>query len=100
MAKSKQRPGATPQESRVHRFEGVQLYGRKGPDGRFSHLDAIDTDGEKIQAIADLLQRRGFGVMRHREARAGKVLYLCRATWAGFGEPPEHPFDDHREALP
>ena len=84
--------GSTPAEAKVHKVDGIQVYGRKGPDGKLSLVDAIDVDEGKILAIADRLQRRGFGVMRQSEARAGRVYYLFKATWAGAGDPPDDPF--------
>ncbi len=61
--------------------------------GRPTKIDAIDQDERKIRDIADRLHRRGFGVMRQRNPRAGKVFYTLKATWAGAGEPPDDPFD-------
>jgi len=92
MAEKSAEPGSTPTESKVHKVHGVQVFGRKGPDGKFSNVDAIDVDEGKIRDIADRLQRRGYGVMRQFEVRAGKTYYLCKATWVGAGEPPDHPF--------
>lgn len=92
MSKQSAEPGSTPTESKVHKIHDVQIYGRKGPDGKFHNVDAIDLDEGKIRDIADRLQRRGFGVMRRREARAGKTYFLFKATWAGLGEPPDDPF--------
>ncbi len=87
------KPGTEAQESKLHLVDGVQVYSRPDADGRPSKVDAIDVDEGKILAIADRLQRRGFGVMRQRSPRAGKVFYTLKATWAGAGEPPEHPLD-------
>src|SRR5438309_8259365 len=64
---------ARTQDVRTYEFKGIQVYGRKGPDGVFSELDSIDEDEEKIREIADFLQGRGYGVMRQRQARAGRV---------------------------
>lgn len=86
------KPGTQPQESKVHVIDGVQVYARRDDEGKPSNLDAIDQDEGKIRDIADRLQRRGFGVMRQRNPRAGKVFYTLKATWAGDGEPPEDPF--------
>jgi hypothetical protein len=61
--------------------------------GKPSKLDAIDQDEAKIRDIADRLQRRGFGVMRKRDPRAGKVYHTLRASWVGKGDPPDDPFD-------
>jgi hypothetical protein len=86
------KPGITPKETKLHEVDGVQVYARMDADGKPSNLDAIDPDEGKIRDIADRLQRRGYGVMRQRSPRAGKVFYLFKATWAGPGEPPDHPF--------
>jgi hypothetical protein len=90
------KPGTGPREVKVHKVRGVQVYGRKDPDGSFSNLDAIDEDEEKIREIADQLQRCGYGVMRQRQARAGRTYYVCKATWIGPGPCPEDPFDQDR----
>ena len=84
-------PGTTPKETKLHEVDGVQVYARLDQDGRPSNVDAIDQDEAKIRAIADRLQRLGYGVMRQRSPRAGKVFYLFKATWAGPGEPPDDP---------
>ena len=86
------KPDTRPQESKLHQVYGVQVYARMDEQGRPSKLDAIDQDEGKIRDIADGLHRRGFGVMRQRCPRSGKVFYLFKATWAGRGEPPENPF--------
>ena len=70
-----------------------QVYARMDEQGQPANLDAIDQDEGKIRAIADRLYRLGFGVMRQRSPRAGKVFYLFKATWPGPGEPPANPFD-------
>jgi len=87
------RPGTRPRESRLHVVDGVQVYARMDEAGKPSDLDAIDQSEGKIRDIADRLFRRGFGVMRQRSPRAGKVFYLFKATWVGPGEPPDDPFD-------
>ncbi len=87
------KPGTQPQESKLHVVDGVQVYARMDEEGKPSNLDAIDQDEGKIRDIADRLFRRGFGVMRQRSPRAGKVFYLFKATWPGPGEPPDDPFD-------
>ena len=71
----------------------MQVYARMDEHGKPTKLDAIDQDEGRIRDIADRLHRRGFGVMRQRNPRAGKVFYTLKATWAGEGDPPEHPFD-------
>ena len=83
---------AKEREVKTYEFNGIQVYGRKGPDGAFTELDAIDGDEKKIRDIADLLQQRGYGVMRQRQARAGRVYELFKATWIGPGAPPGDPF--------
>ena len=88
------KPGTQPQESKLHVVNGVQIYARMDEDGKPSNLDAIDQSEAKIRDIADRLFRRGFGVMRQRSPRAGKVFYLLKATWVGPGEPPDDPFDE------
>jgi len=93
VSKSSAEPGTGQQETNLHEVDGVPVYARKDPQGRPTMVDAIDQDEGKILAIADRLQRRGFGVMRQRNPRAGKVFYTLKATWAGAGEPPEDPFD-------
>jgi hypothetical protein len=92
MAESSAEPGTGQQETNLHEVDGVPVYGRKDAQGRPTTVDAIDQDERKIREIADRLQRRGFGVMRQRNPRAGKVFYTLKATWAGEGEPPEDPF--------
>jgi hypothetical protein len=92
MSRGTKEIGSTPAEAKTHQVDGIQVYGRKGPDGKLSIVDAIDVDEGKILEIADRLQRRGFGVMRQREARAGKMYFLFKATWAGAGDPPDDPF--------
>ncbi len=77
----------------MHKVHGVQVYARPDERGKPTKVDAIDVDVEKIRDIADRLQRRGFGVMRQRSPRAGKVFYTLKATWAGDGPPPDDPFD-------
>jgi predicted DNA-binding protein with PD1-like motif len=88
---------ARTQDVRTYEYKGIQVYGRKGPDGAFTELDSIDGDEEKIREIADLLQRRGYGVMRQRQARAGRVYELFKATWNGSGPPPGDPFAPNTE---
>jgi uncharacterized protein len=85
--------GTAPQKTKIHKVDGIQVYGRKGPQGKFTALDAIDEDEEKIRKIADRLQRIGFGVMRRQESRAGRVYHLLKATWVGRGTPPDDPFN-------
>jgi hypothetical protein len=54
--------------------------------------DAIDEDDAQIRAVADRLQRAGYGVLRQRNPRAGRVYHRLQAVWAGPGDPPENPF--------
>ena len=93
MGEKSAQPGTTPTESKVHEVDGVQIFGRKDPDGKFSRVDAIYLDEGKIRDIADRLQRRGFGVMRKNEFRAGKTYYMFKASWAGAHAAPDDPFD-------
>jgi hypothetical protein len=88
------KPGTQPQETKLHVVDGVQIYARMDDEGKPSNLDAIDQSEAKIRDIADRLFRRGFGVMRQRSPRAGKVFYLFKANWAGPGEPPDNPFEE------
>jgi hypothetical protein len=86
-------PTPEKRETKLHKVDGVQVYARKDEHGKPTMVDAIDQDEGRIRAIADRLQRRGFGVMRQRNPRAGKVFYTFKATWVGEGDPPEDPFD-------
>ncbi len=97
MPQQSAKPGTGEQETKLHKVDGVTVYARKDEHGRPSKVDAIDQDEAKIRDIADRLQRRGFGVVRQRNPRAGKVFYTLKATWAGRGEPPEDPFDGNRD---
>ena len=100
MPKTSGEPGTAQEQSRSHTIDGVVVFVRNDEAGKPSILDAIDQDEEKIRMIADQLWRRGYGVMRQRNPRAGKIFYLLKATWTGSGEPPEDPFDgayDHYE---
>ena len=45
-----------------------------------------------------LLHARGYGLMRQRQARAGRVYCLFKATWIGNGPPPDDPFAPYTEA--
>ena len=83
--------GIAKEETKLTKIDGVQVYARKNDAGKPAVLDAIDLDESKIEAIADKLARRGYGVMRQRKSRAGKVRYLFKATWAGDGQPPDDP---------
>ena len=70
------------------------IYASKDEHGKPSIVDAIDVDERNIQAIADRLWNCGFGVMRQRNPRAGKVYFLLKAKWARPGDPPDDPFAD------
>jgi hypothetical protein len=94
MGKQFSRPGTGQRETRLHVIDGVIVYARRDERGKPSILDAIDPDRRKIAAIADRLWRRGFGVIRQRNPRGGKVFYLFKASWTGPGEPPDDPFND------
>ncbi len=85
--------GITIEETKLKTIDGVQIYARKNDAGKPAELDAIDLDKSKIDAIAEKLSKRGYGVMRQRKARAGKVNYLLKARWAGDGQPPDDPFE-------
>ena len=93
MSESAAKPGTGQQETSLHEVDGVPVYARKDRQGRPVKLDAIDQDERKIRDIADRLQRRGFGVMRQRNPRAGKVFYRLNATWTEEGDPPADPFN-------
>jgi len=86
--------GIATRETKLKKIDGVQVYARKNDADRPAVLDAIDLDQSKIEAIADKLARRGYGVMRQTKARAGKVRYLFQACWAGDGQPPDDPLAD------
>ena len=89
---SKAKPGTGQQETKLHKVDGVQVYARKDERGALTKVDAIDQDEGKIRDIADRLQKLGFGVMRQRNPRAGKVFFTLKANWAGRGDPPEDLF--------
>jgi hypothetical protein len=83
--------GIRTEETKLKRIDGVQVYARKNEAGKPAVLDAIDLDRSRIDAIAEKLSRRGYGVMRQTKIRAGKVRYLFQARWAGDGQPPDEP---------
>ncbi len=85
--------GVAIEETRLKVIDGVTVYARKNDAGKPAEIDAIDLDKSKIDAIAEELSQRGYGVMRQHKARAGKVRYLLKATWAGDGQPPEDPLE-------
>jgi|GEM_PF-3191308 len=80
-------------ESKWHAFGKVQLYARRDAAGRPTKVDAISEDPEQVRALADRLQGAGYGVLRERVPRAGRVYYRLRALWAGPGDPAENPFE-------
>jgi hypothetical protein len=80
------------QEAKLGKIDGVTVYARRDDQGRAAVVDAIEEDEAAIRDVADRLQRRGYGVMRQRAPRAGKVYHLFKARWAGDGPPPEDPF--------
>jgi len=88
--------GLATQETKLKMIDGVPVYARKNDAEKPAELDAIDLDKSKIDAIAEALARRGYGVMRQRKTRAGKVRYLLKATWAGEGQPPDDPLEGLR----
>jgi hypothetical protein len=94
MSKKSADPGPREPESQFREVDGVPVYTRPEGSGRPGQLDAIGQDETKIRDIADRLQRRGFGVLRQRNPRAGKVFYTLKAAWAGPGDPPADPFGD------
>lgn len=85
--------GIAIEQTRWKRIDGVQVYARKNDAGLPAELDAIDLDRSAIDAIAEKLAARGYGVMRQRKVRAGKTRYLFKARWAGEGQPPDDPFE-------
>jgi hypothetical protein len=78
-------------EAKLYEMEGLPIYGRPGDDGKARKIDTIDQDESRIRRIADHLQRRGYGVVRERNPRAGKVYHTLKALWLGPGDPPEDP---------
>ncbi len=82
------------QRRKIEKLEGVQVYGRLDEQGRASELDAVDNDEDRIARLADRFQRQGYGVMRWKHPRAGKIYYMLDATWAGNGPPPDGPKQD------
>lgn len=79
-------------DARWHKVDGVQVFARRDDRGRPTKVDAIDEDDVAIRDIADQLQRAGYGVLRERAPRAGRVFHRLQALWAAPGEPPEDPF--------
>jgi hypothetical protein len=83
--------GIAQEVTRLAQIDGVQVYARKNDAEKPAVLDAIHLDKSKIEAIAEKLFDRGYGVMRQRKSRAGKARYLFQATWAGDSQPPDEP---------
>ena len=84
------------QESKLGKIDGVTVYARRDAQGKAAVVDAIEEDERAIRAIAARLQTRGYGVMRKRDPRAGKVYHVLKARWAGAGPAPEDPFRHDR----
>lgn len=78
-------------ETRWYKFGDVQVYARRDDAGRVPKADAIDEDLDQIRGLAHQLQQAGYGVLRERVPRAGRVYYRLRAHWAGRGIPPSSP---------
>jgi len=81
-------------EMRLARLEGVQLYAHRDEAGRPNEISAIHEDRTRIDDLADRLQQAGYGVLRERNPRSGRIYYRLRATWPGPGAPPEAPLGD------
>jgi hypothetical protein len=81
-------------EATLYEMEGLPIYGRPGEDGKARKIDTIDQDEARICRIADHLQRRGYGVVRERNPRSGKVYHTLKAVWLGPGDPPDDPTSD------
>jgi hypothetical protein len=79
-------------DAKWHKVGKVQVFARRDGRGRPTKADAIDEDDDQIRAIADRLHRAGYGVLRERNPRAGRVYHRLQAVWAGPGDPPEDPF--------
>jgi hypothetical protein len=82
------------EESKLCKVGMVQVYGRRDDRGELTMIDAFDEDEDKIVEIADRLHQVGYGVVRRRKPRAGRVYYRLQATWAGPGDPPKHPLGE------
>ncbi len=84
-------PPKLQRESKLYEMDNIALYGRLDESGKAQKIDAIDQDEAKIRHITDHLQRRGYGVVREPNPRAGKVYYTLKALWLGPADPPENP---------
>ena len=62
----------------------VHVYARRDGDGKPTRVDAIDENENEIRAVAERLQRAGYGVMRERVPRAGRV---SSPLTCGLGRP-------------
>ncbi len=82
-------------ETKWHKMGRVQVYARRDAAGRPVKADAIDEDEAAIRRIVDRLQKAGYGVLRERVPRAGRVYYRLNALWTGQTDPPEDPFSDN-----
>ena len=81
-------------EAELYEMDGVPIYGRPDDSGKTNKLDSIDPDESKIRHIADHLQSRGYGIVRERNPRSGKVFFTMKALWIGPGDPPDDPFSN------
>jgi len=81
-------------ETKWHKVGSVQVYARRDESGKATKADAIDEDEAEIRRIADRLQHAGYGVLRERAPRKGRVYHRLNALWAGDGDPPEDPFSN------
>lgn len=81
-------------ESTYRRMGEVQVFTRRDDQNRPTLVDAIDENKGQVESIADRLHRLGYGVMRRRKPRAGRVYTTLKARWVGPGEPPEDPLAD------
>ncbi|QEH38013.1 hypothetical protein OJF2_66090 [Aquisphaera giovannonii] len=78
-------------QRKLNVFRGIQPFARDDDRGGAVRVNAIHEDEGAIRAMADRLQRAGYGVLRERSPRAGRVYYRLNATWADDGEPPADP---------
>jgi hypothetical protein len=74
----------------VGEVEGVRVHA-KGLKGGTDQLVASHRDREKIRRIADLLQRRGYGVHRETWRMEAREYHSLNALWVGQGDPPRYP---------
>ena len=81
-------PDTRPQESKLRVIDGIQVYSRMDEEGKPSKLDAIDQDERKIRHIADLLFRRGFGVMRSAAPGRARSSISSRRPGPGRASRP------------